>query len=382
MDGAALQTLRPNLPVLTSLRFFAAVIVVVFHFNSDRSVVPWKIFDLGYEAVAFFFILSGFILTYAHVDDAGKLNISATDFFVARAARILPAYYLALLLSAPFFLNAFFVSHAMPLHHFLSGSFAVPMLLQAWFPLTALMWNLPAWSLSVEAFFYALFPWIVGVASQRSPMRMLAFAYVGVIATACIIYIFTDYYRALDQEDASAQWLHILFFYSPPFHLAQFVLGVALGLCFIRYENVFKSAFIAEALLLSGLAMLILVVQYKSEGRWVLSPPIISIVFSAIILGGASGTGKISKLLSMPTLVTLGEASYALYIIHYPILIWWKWLLKRMSSVAIPPIAEFFVYVSFAIVCSVLVLLFLEKPARRWLIRRSNELRARYVAVQ
>ena len=58
---------RPNLPTLTSLRFFAAIFVVIFHYNLPHPIFPRWLSDFGYEPVTFFFILSGFILTYANV---------------------------------------------------------------------------------------------------------------------------------------------------------------------------------------------------------------------------------------------------------------------------------------------------------------------------
>src|SRR4051812_30572917 len=79
---------RADLPVLTSLRFPAALWVVLFHFG----YLP-----IGWLAVTFFFILSGFILTYVYLEGDG-LAKSDEAFWKARLARIAPAFYLALLL--------------------------------------------------------------------------------------------------------------------------------------------------------------------------------------------------------------------------------------------------------------------------------------------
>src|SRR4051794_36302794 len=78
---------RPPLPVLTSLRFFAAAEVVTFHEVYTLPEIPTCIRDLtsaGYESVTFFFVLSGFILTYVYADYTGP----ATAFWRARVARI------------------------------------------------------------------------------------------------------------------------------------------------------------------------------------------------------------------------------------------------------------------------------------------------------
>jgi peptidoglycan/LPS O-acetylase OafA/YrhL len=62
------QRKRRNLPPLTSLRFFAASGVVIFHYNLTSPIFPSGLAGFGYEAVTFFFVLSGFILAYAPME--------------------------------------------------------------------------------------------------------------------------------------------------------------------------------------------------------------------------------------------------------------------------------------------------------------------------
>jgi peptidoglycan/LPS O-acetylase OafA/YrhL len=87
-----LDDARPRLPALTSLRFFAALHVVCFHFLAFKIVSGerWlgQISSIGYVGVSFFFVLSGFILVYTY---AGR-DIPARDFWRARFARIYPAF--------------------------------------------------------------------------------------------------------------------------------------------------------------------------------------------------------------------------------------------------------------------------------------------------
>ncbi len=65
-----LETVRPRLPALTSLRFLAAFHVVIFHFQAMQVFPgpPWfqKLSSIGYVGVSFFFVLSGFILVYTY----------------------------------------------------------------------------------------------------------------------------------------------------------------------------------------------------------------------------------------------------------------------------------------------------------------------------
>ena len=82
---------RPQIRALTGLRFLAALHVFAFHMTqSDSSRVPGFVRDIaacGYVAVSFFFVLSGFILTYVHTHRGG-LDLRPRDFYVARFARI------------------------------------------------------------------------------------------------------------------------------------------------------------------------------------------------------------------------------------------------------------------------------------------------------
>jgi peptidoglycan/LPS O-acetylase OafA/YrhL len=52
-------------------------------------------------AVSFFFVLSGFVLTINHIDASPAMTTSWRSFFRARAARVLPVYWLALLIAVP-----------------------------------------------------------------------------------------------------------------------------------------------------------------------------------------------------------------------------------------------------------------------------------------
>src|SRR3974390_512725 len=153
---------RPVLPAVTSLRFFAAIHVALFHLDAMHVLQgsSWlkSLAGIGYVGVSFFFVLSGFILVYTY---AGR-QIELKDFWQTRFARIYPAYLFSLLLTFPFFYWGVHHFHVpffeFAERHFLLSSFLVLSLLQAWVPAAALAWNAVAWSLSVEAFFYAVFP--------------------------------------------------------------------------------------------------------------------------------------------------------------------------------------------------------------------------------
>src|SRR5690242_12787179 len=83
----------PALPALTSLRFLAALAVFLHHAG---------LFADGFFGVTFFFVLSGFILTYNYrrtLADGGRGAV--WDFYVARFARVYPLHIFALIAALP-----------------------------------------------------------------------------------------------------------------------------------------------------------------------------------------------------------------------------------------------------------------------------------------
>ena len=161
--------MRPNIPTLTSLRFFAALLVVIFHYNLSHPFFPNWIAGQGYAAVTFFFVLSGFILTYVHYEAGSGLNLSYRRFMWSRLLRIGPTYFLAITLIFALYFIAGILRDIDPLRAGL-----VLLMLQSWLPSAALYLNPPAWSLSNEIFFYLLFPPIIRILT-RSEKAVIAF---------------------------------------------------------------------------------------------------------------------------------------------------------------------------------------------------------------
>lgn len=183
---------RPRLPALTTVRFFAALWVALFHMQSMKAfyfgaTAVRQFAAIGYSGVSFFFVLSGFILVYTYAGRATSLRA----FWRARFARIYPALALCLLLTGPgfFFCCVMMRAHDPRVivsewapwiapHMWLSAILCVT-LTEAWLPQTALAWNMPNWSLSVEAFFYLLFPFMLPRMMRLSRRQLLAIAPVG-----------------------------------------------------------------------------------------------------------------------------------------------------------------------------------------------------------
>lgn len=139
----------------------------------------------GHAAVIFFFVLSGFILTYAHAgeNERAPCNIETPRFWRLRFARIAPAYYLAFLLALPILSQVVAQSQASA-WSIAAGMASVMLFVQTWWPAYATFWHFPAWSLSVECLFYALFPWLARALARWPATTVLVAAYALIVLTS------------------------------------------------------------------------------------------------------------------------------------------------------------------------------------------------------
>jgi peptidoglycan/LPS O-acetylase OafA/YrhL len=359
---------RPDLPVLTSLRFIAAAVVVMGHLGpSHLPFLPeicrgWLL--SGYEAVTFFFVLSGFILVYVYsgAREEDGLNAAPAKFMIARLARIGPAYYLGLLLLLYAFIYGFLIAKMVPLEQFVPAIILVPTLLQAWYPPVSFSWNGPAWSLSAELFFYTLFPVLLRETNRLSRGRFCVLASCAVIATAALrIHI------SPAGLNGSTSWQYFALYF-PVFHLPSFVFGMALGRMFL-FGRV-ASPGIHKALFLSGALALMLLLGFRSAlPAWLLTDASLVPLYGMVIFGAARLDGHASKLLAFSWLVLLGEASYSIYILHAAVIFWWRWITPDLFAARLPETAEFGIVFALVVGISVLTFLFFERPLRRSILR-------------
>ena len=337
---------RRSIPALTSLRFFAALLVVLFHYNLIHNLAFLNyVSNFGYEAVTFFFILSGFILTYVHLELGGqsRLNLSSMAFIAQRVARIGPAYVVGLVLAAPFFCRRLRLQHQISVLKFVAGLFFVPAALQAWFPSIATLWNIPAWSLSVEFFLYLSFPAFVHIACRGKPIKLLIVAVVAVVGLALgKIYVEAFVISAYGaSEFAALGWWRSFLDYFPLWHFPQFALGVALGELFLSEKRFSPRAH--EMIMAVSLFAVAAIIGWHAELPILSSNMILAPAFGSLIFGAAGAVGPLSRLLSARSLVLLGDASYATYIIHSPLWLCWDRLTRVDLRIELSPLTIFLV---------------------------------------
>lgn len=358
---------RVQLSALTSLRFFAAFYVVLYHAYSwprsgsaafEAASLPWRTFyrfcSHGFTAVGFFFTLSGFILAYNY---PGARGVAAARFYRARFARVYPVYFVGLMAALPFLAARTWREHAWS-HAALECALAT-FLVQAWFPTYWNAVNIPGWSLSVEAFFYSLYPRLVTVLARVSRSVVGALGTLALLwALALVVPALGTWTYGVQPFDTSV--LANFIRYSPPLALPEFAFGVVLG--HMRLYGLADARWVAHAYLpalaLLGLALATDAVPYLLLHNGVLLPLI------GIVILHHSRAGGQRRWLSHPGWVALGEASYALYVLHLLVWIYMKIALERSGF---DPLAEwvFPVYALIAIATSRLAFRWIEQPARR-----------------
>lgn len=305
----------PKLKTLTALRFFAALHVVVFHMRivGVLPAGPWwyeNFAAVGYIGVNLFFVLSGFILVYTYAET----GLRPSRFWQARFARIYPAYVLSLLLSAPFFFFA--VRHlnipflAWSKQHVAAACALTVTLLQSWFPQAALTWNAVCWSLSVEVFFYLVFPlllvWSKDLVPRKLFVAIAVWSLVSLTISVLYIVLHPDGIDKINSGETTLLWKNVLSF-NPLLRLPEFLVGVFAGRLFLSVKNNRK---LGTPLVVLGVAVVVTLVLVADRiPRPLISAGFLSPAFAAIIYGLALRP-RWAVFLETSTLVLLGDASY------------------------------------------------------------------------
>lgn len=283
---------------LTGLRFIAALIVVLYHISAFLLPEIGRVIVLGYTGVAFFFVLSGFVLAWSF-----RPTTSKRVFYWRRLVRIWPLHALTTLMAAAYlFVNDGAVSfERLP---------AVLLLVQAWNLEWANAFNGVSWSLSAEAFFYLCFPLLAAWLSRYNVKAVLGAA-AAVFVTAAVAY------SVLFTFSTAAPWGDLLYIL-PVFRMVDFTIGVCLAFAFRRgWQPRFGAT--TGALIAGGsfvmLEAIVPVVPeiFRPETATILMIPGIAALvvgFAKRDLAGGAG------LSSSPVMVRLGEWSFALYLIH------------------------------------------------------------------
>ncbi|SCL28383.1 Peptidoglycan/LPS O-acetylase OafA/YrhL, contains acyltransferase and SGNH-hydrolase domains [Micromonospora nigra] len=329
----------PNLPALASLRFLVAIAVFLAHGALEilflnqmvGGIYLFGIMPIALSGVSYFFILSGFVLTWSHRESDTTIR-----FWRRRLFRIFPNHLVTYLVALGLMLGTGAAVGFTP-------ALAQLFLVHSWVPDPEYYNNINSlnWSLSVEVFCYLLFPLLLGFARKIRPERLWywAGAAVTVVLAAPVVagsflpnepvhplgdVSLVQFLSALNNPDQPADaWGHasltqVWFVYHLPIiRAAEFFLGVLLARIILNSRWIGLRP-LPAALLLGAFYVADVFVPYLYQ----LSA--FTIVPMLLLLGSVAAADQHGRagFLRARGLVWLGDLTYAFYLVHGSVLIY------------------------------------------------------------
>jgi peptidoglycan/LPS O-acetylase OafA/YrhL len=292
---------------ITGLRAVAILPVLLFHARVAG-------FSGGFVGVDVFFVISGFLITGLLEHQAAAGAFRYRDFYERRMRRILPALFavvaactpvslillsprnlehagLGMMATSTFLSNVLFGQET---HYFDAAATTKPLL--------------HTWSLSIEEQFYLVFPLIV-VGLRRRPRARIAV--IALIAAASLG-------SSINHLDLRGS------FFSTPFRFWELALGALLALMPFAWPR----RWMADAESLIGIGLIAWAVFAFNErtpfpGANALVP---CLGAAAILHAGIGRASLVGRLLSLPPFVGIGLISYSLYVWHWPVLVFYRFV--------------------------------------------------------
>ncbi|MEV4513685.1 acyltransferase [Dactylosporangium sp. NPDC049525] len=311
---------KEKLHSLTGLRFIAAFLVVLCHVGinllpnvaKDQIFLIHVFYGFGSVGVSFFFILSGFVLTWV-----ARESDTVPQFWRRRFFKIYPNHLVTLLAAV---LLAVTFAQALSTRDTLATLFLV----HAWIPDQDLLFNLwnntPTWSLSCELLFYLAFPMVLNLLRRVRPERLWRgfwFTFAAIVAVPFVALLLP---AGGTHRGTGLPWLHMWFMtFFPPVRMLEFVLGMFTALIIINGRWV-KRWPLPVALAVAAVGAI------AAGGA---TPPIAGFVMVSalplVFLVGAAANRDIhgtGSALGSRTMIFLGEISFALYLVHWLVVVY------------------------------------------------------------
>ena len=371
---------RPkSLNALTSLRFFAAAIIVIHHSKGSFGLDSQWLMDLPTsQPVSFFFVLSGFILAYVYPSLESKNNVRR--FLIARFARLWPlhaATFLLVLLFIPANLRTPEGQDTPSL--ILTNLFMI----QSWIPIWNyyFSYNWLSWAISTEFAFYLFFP-CLQYAWQRTWHIKLLCAFLMVV----VIISYANM-SGLPSGEAVGTTEQVgysgLVYIGPLGRLFEFTLGMALALAFPRIMSFFSpgrtiGTIIEVLALIMALVIMVMspsiansvILDYpwigESGKKWLLNGGLPCGFYGLLILLLAMEKGLFSRFLSRGFFRFLGEMSLSVFLLHQILVRYYQWRFEDTTNLPNWFLYSFFWTVLF--LGSYVLLVSIENPCRQFIL--------------
>lgn len=307
---------------LYPIRFIAAVAVVYYHFwPGERKGISAMFLENANEAVNIFFFISGLVLAYANADKILNKKITSFQFLMNRVARLYPMYLLSLVMVIVFSL-IYQIELGKTTYYKLPFELIG---IQNWLYPGSI--NFPAWSLSVELFFYVTFPFVIAkfynkIESNFKAVVLGILVYFIVVAVLNLMTMFPEWFhlQSIANKTSVFNFIKGYIEYNPFLRYGYFLSGIC---CYIAwrdhyFESIFRTyhstIFISS---LVGIAALYYLISLEMDG--LMRSGALVIFYFSLFLSLTYLKDSVHKILGHPILLFLGNVSYGIYILQYPI---------------------------------------------------------------
>ncbi|MNG63405.1 Acyltransferase family protein [compost metagenome] len=306
----------PKLPSLTGSRFWAALLVFLFHSSLPSDLAPFSdptiqhIFTVivgkaGWLGVSYFFILSGFIMVWSARD-----NDTVGDFYLRRFAKIYPMHCLTWAIA--------FIIGAMSIYQYKLWASNL-FLLNTWVDDVRYFFvgNRPSWSLCIEAMFYLSFPFlfrIMKVIPEKFDLLGLTVVTAASLLVQTYIYLWVEPNQMMKAFPISQQhfWVSYIF---PPSRIFEFLAGMFAARLLMNGRALVLTKTASFALLaVAYIGAMYLPYQFSMSVVFII--PVCLLIIS---MAGDDLKNR-NTLLNTKTSVWLGEISYSFYMVHFLVL--------------------------------------------------------------
>jgi peptidoglycan/LPS O-acetylase OafA/YrhL len=328
---------------IDGLRAVAVLSVLLVHLNIAG-------FSGGFVGVDVFFVISGYLITRLIWAELKVGQFSFLNFYERRTRRIIPSLLATLLVS---FIGAGLLFSPEDLLAYIRSLMSALL-----FVSNIYFWQeigyftseidikplIHTWSLSVEEQFYFIWPLLmVGLVRIKRPW--IAYLLVAIIALLSLAAAQTMVF--IDTNAA---------FYLLPFRIFEFCIGGAL--VWIYSTNITRK-WLLEPLPIIGLAMIgYAVMTFTSKTPFPSFYTLIPCVGAALIIF-AGGATRTAWLLANPLMRAIGLISYQLYLVHWPLIVYFSY-----ASLNAIDTAQKGIILALTLVLSVLMYYLIDKPCR------------------
>lgn len=368
-------------PGLNGLRFFAAIAVVITHIELIKEQMGgeglWKsnkfIFELGGLGVIFFFVLSGFLITYLLFEEKKQSDtISVKKFYLRRIFRIWPLYYLVVVLG--FFILPHIGLMELPFFQkHLSDNFTENLLLYIFMLpnlALAIFYSVPhigqTWSIGVEEQFYLLWPWLVKY-SKNCLKTLIVFAAILIGVKMLVLMLCNSY--------PDNQTLLIIRPFLAMTKMESMAIG-GIGAWLLFHKKLIHKFYNNYLLFLCILSIPLLVYftpDVIQDGVYILY----SVLFLIIIINVSSNKQSIIKT-ENKLYQFLGNISFGIYMYHMMVIAFVIGVLKKFDfKVDNSVFSQFLVYVT-----SILLTVFMAWLSYQYFEKLFLKLKKRYTIIK